>query len=529
MTQLEDVLLTLAAFPQPGWEESETAQVLEPFSQFVSEVIAPAAGECDREGARFTDGRVHLPSSMVAAYRSYVDLGWNQLHLSQAAGGFGAPDAVSLMATQLLAAANASFQMLTGLVRGGADALVHLAPELAPRYLPLLTDGSALVTMALTEPGAGTDLGAIRTRAEKQPDGTWRISGEKIFISGGDQDMSETILHFVLARTHDTPGTRGLSLFLCPARRDDGTANALAVTRIEEKMGLHASPTCQMRFDGAEAYLLGEAGKGLAGMFIMMNHARLDVAAQGVAAASAAHEKALAYARTRMQGRTASGAPASLLDLPDIRRMLLTMDSLALGGRAMVAHTAGLLTSNPRLATFLTPIVKTFCTDMGSRAADLGIQVLGGYGYLAEYDIERIWRDSRVARLYEGANGALAAAFVKRELADPPARAAFVDAIATLARETPFEAGIGTGLAQWADCAQALAAHPRAPQAAEPVAHFTGLLHHAAALAHLAARHPDHPRLAAPARFALRSLSAEIDHAAARLRQMLEEDLPALS
>lgn len=529
MAQLEDGLLTLAAFPHPGWDEAETAQVLEPFSQFVSEVVAPTAGECDREGARFDGGRVYLPSSMVAAYRAYVDLGWNQLHLSEAAGGFGAPDAISLITTELMAAANTSFQMLAGLVRGGADALVHLAPELAPRYLPLLVDGSALVTMALTEPGAGSDLGAIRTRAEPQPDGTWRISGEKIFISGGDQDMSETILHFVLARTEDAPGTRGLSLFLCPGRRDDGTANAVAVTRIEEKMGLHASPTCQMQFDGAEAHLLGEAGKGLAGMFIMMNHARLDVAAQGVAAASAAHEKALTYARTRMQGRTASGAPASLLDLPDIRRMLLTMDALALGGRAMVVHTAGLLTSNPRLATFLTPIVKTFCTELGSRAADLGIQVLGGYGYLAEYDIERIWRDSRVARLYEGANGALTTAFVKRELGDPQTRAAFVDAIATLARETPFEAGIGTGLDQWTDCAQALAVHPRALQAAEPMAHFTGLLHHGAAWARLAAHHPDHPRLAAPARFAHQSLAAEIDHAAARLHQMLKEDLPELS
>lgn len=526
MTHCDDIKLCLEAFAPSDGDLMEGVQVLEFFSQFVGDVVAPYAAECDRIGARLAGNRVSVPEPMVSAYGQFIELEWHRLQLSEAAGGFGLPEAVALMATELLAAANPSFQMLTGLVRGGADALVLLSPKLAERFLPLLADGTALATMALTEPGAGSDLGAIRTRAEQDAAGTWRLSGEKIFISGGDQNMSETVLHFVLARTSDAPGTRGLSLFLCPAKAEDGSVNAVFVSRIEDKMGLHASPTCQMRFDGAEAFLLGEEGRGLEGMFIMMNHARLDVAAQGIAAAASAHGKALAYARSRIQGRDDKGAPAALVALPDIRRMLVTMDILALGGRCMVIHAANLLSENPTLVRFLTPVVKTFCTDIGSDAADLGIQTLGGYGYLAEYEIERIWRDSRVARIYEGSNGTLASAFTRRELSDAVARSEFIADIQAAILDTSEQNFVAELLERWSARVADAARHPLAQQASIPLTRLTGLVLFAAVWSRLASAHPGDARLTLGGQFARDWVSTEFDRTDAQIDHLLARGLP---
>jgi alkylation response protein AidB-like acyl-CoA dehydrogenase len=259
--------------------------------------------------------------------------------------------------------------------------------------------------MCLTEASAGSDLSRISCRAV--PDGArWRIVGEKIFISGGDQDISDEILHLVLARTSDN-GVKGLSLFLCPSTKTDGTRNAVKVTRIEEKMGLHASPTCQMLFDSAEAELIGEEGRGLAAMFTMMNHARGDVALQGVGHAARAHHIASAYATDRVQGRLADGTPARLDQHADVRRMLDAMDRYALFGRAMthMAFVAIERGDKDALVEFLTPLIKVFCTEAGMRSAELGIQVLGGYGFLREYRIEQTYRDARITAIYEGANG----------------------------------------------------------------------------------------------------------------------------
>jgi alkylation response protein AidB-like acyl-CoA dehydrogenase len=271
--------------------------------------------------------------------------------------------------------------------------------------MPQLAAGEMLPTMCLTEPGAGSDLGRIRCRGEQTGDG-WRISGEKIFISGGDQDMSERILHLVLARTSDN-GVKGLSLFLCPCRRSDGSRNAVTVTRIEEKMGLHASPTCQLAFDNAEAELVGEEGQGLAAMFAMMNHARTDVALQGVAHAARAYDIAASYAAERQQGRSPEGVPVTIDQHADVRRMIDEIDRLALGARA-IAHLACVTMErgdNSALVEFLTPLAKVYCTEAGMRAAELGMQVLGGYGYLREYRIEQTYRDARITAIYEGTNG----------------------------------------------------------------------------------------------------------------------------
>ena len=267
-----------------------------------------------------------------------------------------------------------------------------------------MATGEALSTMCLTEPGAGSDLARIRTKAASVGDG-WQITGEKIFISGGDQDLSDDILHLVLARTGAREdGTKGLSLFLTSK---SGSGPTIRVTRIEEKLGIHASPTCQMVFYEAPSELVGEEGAGLAAMFTLMNHARLDVALQGVAHASRAHAIASAYAADRVQGRRPDGSDAVLTDHPDIRRMLDEQHCLALGARTMAHIALAELVSGkrPALVDFLTPICKIFCTEAGIKAADLGMQVLGGYGYLTEYRVSQTWRDARITSIYEGANG----------------------------------------------------------------------------------------------------------------------------
>jgi alkylation response protein AidB-like acyl-CoA dehydrogenase len=296
--------------------------------------------------------------------------------------------------------------MVTGLVPGAIRTLLNFGSDAQKdRFLPSLASGKTIATMCLTEASAGSDLSRISCRAV--PDGArWRIVGEKIFISGGDQDISDEILHLVLARTSDN-GVKGLSLFLCPSTKTDGTRNAVKVTRIEEKMGLHASPTCQMLFDSAEAELIGEEGRGLAAMFTMMNHARGDVALQGVGHAARAHHIASANATDRVQGRLADGTPARLDQHADVRRMLDAMDRYALFGRAMthMAFVAMERGDKDALVEFLTPLIKVFCTEAGMRSAELGIQVLGGYGFLREYRIEQTYRDARITAIYEGANG----------------------------------------------------------------------------------------------------------------------------
>ncbi|WP_319533108.1 acyl-CoA dehydrogenase family protein [uncultured Cohaesibacter sp.] len=378
----------------------------------------------DAEGCRLENGRVQMPDGFRDAYHAYAEQGWPGLSAPEEHGGQGLGDIMQAIVVEILAGANHSFQMVTGLVPGAIRTLLRFGTDTQKaQHLPGLVSGQTLATMCLTEPGAGSDLSRIRCRA-RQDGEIWRIEGEKIFISGGDQDMSETILHLVLARTSDD-GIKGLSLFLCPSEACDGKRNKVSVTRIEEKMGLHASPTCQMVFDEAEAELIGEEGQGLLAMFTMMNHARADVALQGVAHAARAYDIATSYAVDRMQGRQGDGTPAALADHADVRRMFDEIDRLAIGGRAMT-HLAFVTMErgdNPALVEILTPVAKSYCTDAGMRAAELGMQVLGGYGYLQEYRLEQTYRDARITAIYEGANGIHARALVTRLIKGEPAKA----------------------------------------------------------------------------------------------------------
>ncbi|MGV3651302.1 MAG: acyl-CoA dehydrogenase family protein [Devosia sp.] len=453
-----------------AWPDDAIAETLSAFHDFAEATIAPAAAPADQDGCRLVNGQVHGPEALRQAYRHYAELGWHTLALPADQGGAGAPPPLAAAATETLAGACHAFQMLTGLVPGAVAVITRFgAPAQKERLLPPLISGEALATMALTEPQAGSDLAAIRTRATRQPDGNWAITGEKIFISGGGQDMSPAILHLVLARTGSPEsGTRGLSLFACPGP-------SITVLRLEEKLGLHGSPTCHLAFDAAEAELLGAEGQGLAAMFTMMNHARLDVALQGVGHAATAHTLAANYAAARIQGRDAAGSPVSIAAHGDVARMLDTMDALTLGARAMAYRTANLLHETD-LAAFLTPVIKAFCTETGTTVADLGIQVLGGYGYLPEYGLERIWRDARVTRLYEGTNGILAMTLARRLLAGPGA-AAFRQEVAD-ARELcpPNRATLGRLLALWTEAAAAVEALDDPGPIADPFIRLTGLV-----------------------------------------------------
>lgn len=437
---VDDILFSLEQVARagrlPDWDGDLVREIVTQFARFAEAEVAPADEAADQQGCRFQAGRVGMPAGLVAAYRVFAEQGWPALALPEAAGGQGMPAPVAGAVTEILAGASHAFQMVTGLVPGAARTIgLFGTPDQQARWLPRLASGDWLATMALTEPGAGSDLSGIRTRAGRDGAG-WRVSGEKIFISGGDQDLTPRILHLVLARSGDAAdGVKGLSLFLTPSHDEDGRRLPVSVTRIEEKLGLHGSPTCQMLFDAAPAELLGAAGGGLKAMFTMMNHARLDVALQGVAHAARAVQIARAYAATRCQGRIA-GAAVTLDAHADVRRMLDEAEALAIGGRAL-AHLALVemaLDEHAPLVDFLTPLCKFACTEGGVAAAGLAMQVLGGYGYLREYRVEQLLRDARVTTIYEGANGIHATALATRLLrhAEGAAAAAFAALLAEL-------------------------------------------------------------------------------------------------
>ncbi|MBV7407507.1 acyl-CoA dehydrogenase family protein [Maritimibacter sp. DP1N21-5] len=389
------------------YDPEMSREIASHFVAFAEGVIAPTDEIGDRVGAKLIDGRVVLPPEFHAMFSQYVEGGWPGLMLPEEYGGMGVDGLTGGVVHEILMGANHSFQMLVSLAVGHNRVFQHFGTEeQRTKYLPMLASGEVLGTMALTEPGAGSDLSRIRTKAVKDGD-VWRITGEKIFISGGDQDLSPGILHMVLARSGDMDsGVKGLSLYACPTVLEDGSRNAVKTTRIEEKMGLHAQPTSQLAFDGAEAELIGAEGQGLRAMFEIMNHARVDVALQGVAHSARAYDIAASYAAERVQGRDANG-PVTIDKHGDVRRMLDEIDAVAMGARAMT-HLA-LVTlesgSDPWLLELLTHVIKWYATEQGLRAAETGMQVLGGYGYLQEYRIEQTYRDLRIAAIYEGASG----------------------------------------------------------------------------------------------------------------------------
>ena len=403
--------------------------VLEEAAAFTANESAPLNRNSDEEGCRLEDGKVSTPKGFRAAYKQYVDNGWASMTGPLDFGGQGFPQLVSFAFHEMLMGASLSFRIYSGLTEGAVLALdKHGSNELKDAYLAKMVGGQWTGTMCLTEPQAGTDLALLRTRAEPQADGSYKVTGNKIFISGGEQDLSENIVHLVLARLPDAPaGVKGISLLLVPkfiatAEGGLGQRNALSCGAIEHKMGIKGASTCVMNFDGATGWLVGEANQGLACMFTMMNDARFQVGLQGLGIDEAAFQGALRYAKERLQSRGLKGAAAPekaadpIINHPDVRRLLLTQKTLVEGCRMLAAYTARQLDlehgaeepaarkAAARRAALLIPIVKAFFTDMGQEVASHAVQVYGGHGFIREWGMEQFVRDARINMIYEGTN-----------------------------------------------------------------------------------------------------------------------------
>jgi alkylation response protein AidB-like acyl-CoA dehydrogenase len=397
--------------------------VLAEAGKFVAEVVAPLQAAGDSPGCRFDAGVVTTPPGFRAAYQAFWQAGWPALACASEDGGQGLPWVLEGVLYEWLSAANHGWTMAPGLLHGAYECIKHHGSDaLKARYLAKIASGEWLATMCLTEAHAGSDLGLVRTRAVPQADGSYRVSGAKIFISGGEHDLTDNIVHLVLARLPDAPpGPKGLSLLLVPKVLPDGARNGVVCDRIEEKMGLHGSPTCSLRFDLATGWLIGEAGRGLNAMFVMMNAARLHVALQGIGLLDAAWQKADAYAQERKQMRVPGPRDASqpadaISGHPAIRRILDTQRAWIDGGRVLAYRTgveldlarlhgdAARRASAQRWCTLVTPVLKAVCTEQAFHGASDCLQVFGGHGYVREWGIEQIVRDSRVAMIYEGTN-----------------------------------------------------------------------------------------------------------------------------
>ena len=420
--------------------------VLEENARFVAEVIAPLNRIGDIVGSIFepATNSVRTPDGFIDAYRQYVDAGWGGVPFPEVYDGGGFPWLVGIVMQEFISSANMAFSMAPLLTQGAIDLLMHHGnEEQKEKYLKRMVTGEWTGTMNLTEPQAGSDVGAVRTKAVPQDDGTYRITGTKIYISFGEHDMAENIVHLVLARTPDAPaGTKGISCFIVPKYlvNDDGSLGArndVKVVSIEHKMGIKASPTCVMSFgedDGAIAYLIGEENRGMSYMFTMMNSARLSVGLEGLALAERAYQDALQYSQERRQGRAPvvpapeDGGMSYIIDLPDVRRMLLTMRSIIDALRAIIYVNAYALDManhhpdedvrqrNQELVELLIPVSKGFGTDMGMEATSLAIQVYGGMGYIEESGVPQHFRDARITAIYEGTNGIQAMDLVGRKL-----------------------------------------------------------------------------------------------------------------
>ncbi|CAL8481619.1 acyl-CoA dehydrogenase family protein [Caballeronia sp. S22] len=433
-----DALSTWRAVPE--WADLDMAtveQILSEAGRFVAGRIAPLNAIGDAEGCRFDNGDVFMPTGFVSSYRAYVEAGWPLLAADEELGGQNLPGLLEVALHEMLAGANHAWLMSPGLSHGAVACLkAHASEEIKQAYLAKIASGEWLTTMCLTEPQAGTDLGRIRTKALIDEDGNYRLTGEKIFITGGEHDLTENIVHLVLARLPDAlPGSRGLSLFLVPKYLPSANGmqrNSVTCDGIEKKMGLKASPTCTMHFDNATGYLIGQAHGGLRAMFVMMNAARLQVAMQGVGHAESARQRASAYAEERVQTRTPShagdDAPTPISHHPAIRRVLLDLRCTSEGER-MIGYWVGewidKAARHPNraerkqadaMASLLTPIAKAFFTANGFNSASNALQVFGGYGYMQEYGVEQTVRDSRVSMLYEGTNEVQAVDLVLRKV-----------------------------------------------------------------------------------------------------------------
>ena len=464
-------LLQITSSDIPGYADLDagfTAAVLEEAGKLASDVLAPLNAVGDREGCVLENGVVRTPTGFKAAFEQLKAGGWTALDCDPDYGGQGLPYVMGTAVGEIFVAANMALNMYQGLTHGAYSAIhVHGTAEQKATYLPKMVSCDWTGTMNLTEPHCGTDLGMMRTKAEPQADGSYKITGQKIFISAGEHDMAENIIHLVLAKAPGGgEGTKGISLFIVPkflvnADGSLGQRNALSVGKIEEKMGIHGNATCVMNYDGATGWLLGDLHKGMRAMFTMMNEARIGVGVQGYAVAEAAYQNAVAYAKDRLQGRDVTGVknpagPADpLIVHPDIRRNLMDQKSFVEGARAFTFWGASLIDRAHRtgddsaegLISLLTPVIKGFQTDKGFDVAVAAQQVYGGHGYIEEWGMSQFARDARIAMIYEGANGVQALDLVARKLAADGGKhvMAFFDLVKTFLKENEEDARLKAG------------------------------------------------------------------------------------
>ncbi|MFT5313683.1 MAG: alkylation response protein AidB-like acyl-CoA dehydrogenase [Paraglaciecola sp.] len=424
------------------FDQQLVMEIIQQGAKFAEGVIAPLNREGDEQGCTLAEGKVTTPMGFAEAYQEYVSNGWNAMLGSADYDGQDLPHTIAVPVQEMLSSANVSWRLTSILTESAVLAVTkHASDELKNTYLAKLISGQWTGTMCLTEPQAGTDLSLLSTKAQASDDGSFSISGGKIFISAGDQDWTDNIVHLVLARLPDAPpGVKGISLFLVPkflpnTDGSPGQANSLSVGSIEKKMGLKGSPTCVMNFDGATGFLVGAAHTGLACMFTMMNDARFQVGLQGLAVSEASYQGARAYAIDRLQSRAPQGVQQQdkkadgIIHQPDVRRMLLTQKALVEGCRALsllyaqqmdiekFSKHADEKAKAANVIGFLTPIIKGFMTDMSTELTNIGIQVYGGHGYIREWGMEQLVRDARITQLYEGTNGIQALDLISRKLA----------------------------------------------------------------------------------------------------------------
>jgi alkylation response protein AidB-like acyl-CoA dehydrogenase len=459
-------LLDVSSRPVAGYDEMDretTQAILEEAGKLAENVLAPLNAVGDTEGCTLENGVVRTPTGFKAAYDQMREGGWMGLDCDPEYGGQGMPYLMGTAVGEVFVAANMAFNMYQGLTHGAYSAIhVHGTEAQKQTYLPAMVEGRWSGTMNLTEPHAGTDLGIMRTKAEPQQDGSYRITGQKIFISAGDHDLTDNVIHLVLAKAPGGgEGTRGISLFIVPKFlvNEDGSLgerNAVSVGKIEEKMGIHGNATCVMNYDGATGWLLGDLHKGMRAMFTMMNEARIGVGVQGAAQAELAFQNALAYAKDRLQGRDVTGpknpdGPADpIIVHPDVRRNLMDQKSFVEGARALLYWAAAMIDAAHRsgdadadgLVSLLTPVIKGFLTDKGFEMAVQAQQVYGGHGYIEEWGMSQIARDARIAMIYEGANGIQALDLVGRKLASDNGKhvMAFFEMVKTFVKENEGDA-----------------------------------------------------------------------------------------
>ena len=467
---LHDVL-NVSQSPTPGYAELEpdfTAAVLDEAGKLASEVLSPLNQVGDSQGCVLENGVVRTPEGFKDAFQQIREGGWPGLDLPEEFGGQNMPYILGTAVGEMFSAANQAFTMYQGLTHGAASAiLAHGTDAQKQTYLPKMVACEWTGTMNLTEPHCGTDLGLMRTKAEPQDDGSFRITGQKIFISSGEHDMADNIVHLVLAKIPGGPeGIKGVSLFIVPKFlvNEDGSLgarNGVTCGKIEEKMGIHGNSTCVMNYDGATGWLLGQRHKGMRAMFTMMNEARIGVGMQGLAQAEVAYQNALAYAKDRLQGRAVTGAENPdgsadpLIVHPDIRRSLMDQKSFVEGARAFMLWGAEMIDRSHRggeddaegMVSLLTPVIKGFLTDQGFDMTILAQQIYGGHGYIEEWGMSQFARDARIAMIYEGANGVQALDLVGRKLPQDGGKhvMAFFDMVKTFLKENENDDALKSG------------------------------------------------------------------------------------